>query len=433
MRDGYRPLMTAEMCRVSIRSAHRDTDLALPADLPLCELIPTALDVLGEDVCGSDVRLARTDGEILDVARSLAQCGVYDGELLILTAVPDSARQPEFDLCDAVADAVGRTDPGRSAGRLTTAMVAVLWSAAAVAVLLGRTAFDAAAGTAVAGCAAVISALVGAVVLRRDPSLAVTLGGVAAALAGLTAQLAVPALPGFLLAMSAVSATLLFAWRLLDCGTGAFVPLAGLTMATAALMLVEVLGWLSPAGVGPILSTVSLAVLAGAPRLAARLSGLSAWGWPDDVECRAASARRNLSWIVTAAAGASALGTLVTAVLTVRPLEASAFIATVAAILLLRSRTHPDPRRGAALVIGAGIAASAFIGSVAVHAPWASTWLCGVPIAGAAVAIALGRSDLSLSPAADRVTSVVEYAASAAVIPLACATAGFFTAVRSLV
>ena len=424
--------MTAEMCRVSIRSAHRDTDLALPADLPLCELIPTVVDVVGEDAGGSDVRLARTDGDVLDAARSLAQCGVYDGEMLILTAVTEPTHQPQFDLCAAVADDVGRTNPGMPARRPTTAVVGVLWSAAVVAVLLGRNAFDAAAGHFGTGCATVISALGGAVVLRRDPGLAVTLGVVAAALAGLTAQLAVPALPGFLLAMSAVSATSLVAWRLLDCGTGTFLPLAGMTMAAAAATLVEALGWLSPAGVGPILTTVSLAVLAGAPRLAARLSGLSVSAWPDDVERRAATARRILTWLVMATAGASALGTLVTAVLTVRPLEASAFIATVAALLLLRSRTHPDPGRAAALVIGAGIAASAVIGLVAVRAPSATTWLCGLPIAGAAVATTLGTADLSLSPTADRVMSVLEYAAGAAVIPLACATAGFFAAVRSL-
>ena len=425
--------MTAEMCRVSIRSAHRDTDLALPADLPLCELIPTVVDVVGEEPGGFDVRLARTDGDVLDAARSLAQCGVYDGEMLILTAVTEPTHQPQFDLCAAVADDVGRTNPGMPARRPTTAVVGVLWSAAVVAVLLGRNAFDAAAGHVGTGCATVISALGGAVVLRRDPGLAVTLGVVAAALAGLTAQLAVPALPGFLLAMSAVSATSLVAWRLLDCGTGTFLPLAGMTMAAAAATLVEALGWLSPAGVGPILTTVSLAVLAGAPRLAARLSGLSVSAWPDDVERRAATARRILTWLVMATAGASALGTLVTAVLTVRPLEASAFIATVAALLLLRSRTHPDPGRAAALVIGAGIAASAVIGLVAVRAPSATTWLCGLPIAGAAVATTLGTADLSLSPTADRVMSVLEYAAGAAVIPLACATAGFFTAVRSLV
>ena len=424
--------MTAEMCRVSIRSAHRDTDLALPADLPLCELIPTVVDVVGEDAGGSDVRLARTDGDVLDAARSLAQCGVYDGEMLILTAVTEPTHQPQFDLCAAVADAVGRTNPSMPARRPTTAVVGVLWSAAVVAVLLGRNAFDAAAGHVGTGCATVISALGGAVVLRRDPGLAVTLGVVAAALAGLTAQLAVPALPGFLLAMSAVSATSLVAWRLLDCGTGTFLPLAGMTMAAAAATLVEALGWLSPAGVGPILTTVSLAVLAGAPRLAARLSGLSVSAWPDDVERRAATARRILTWLVMATAGASALGTLVTAVLTVRPLEASAFIATVAALLLLRSRTHPDPGRAAALVIGAGIAASAVIGLVAVRAPSATTWLCGLPIAGAAVATTLGTADLSLSPTADRVMSVLEYAAGAAVIPLACATAGLFAAVRSL-
>jgi len=98
----------------------------------------------------------------------------------------------------------------------------------------------------------------------------------------------------------------------------------------------------------------------------------------------------------------------------------------------LRSRTHPDPGRAAALVIGAGIAASAVIGLVAVRAPSATTWLCGLPIAGAAVATTLGTADLSLSPTADRVMSVLEYAAGAAVIPLACATAGLFAAVRSL-
>ena len=108
-------------------------------------------------------------------------------------------------------------------------------------------------------------------------------------------------------------------------------------------------------------------------------------------------------------------GTLLTAVLSVRPLEASAFIAVVTVILLSRSRTHVDRGRVAALVIGAGIAASAFIGLVAVRAPWTNPWLCGLPIAGAAIVIALGTADLSLSPTADRVMSVVEYAVGAAV------------------
>ena len=425
--------MTAEMCRVSIRSAHRDTDLALPADLPLCELIPSVVDVVGDDVCGRDVRLLRTGGDVLDAARTLAQCGVYDGELLILTAATESTHQPQFDLCDSVVHAVGRTDPGMPARRPTIAVVGVLWSAAAVAVLLGRNAFAASTAIIGAGCATTISALVGAMALRRDPSLAVTLAVVAAALAGLSALLAVPALPGFLLAMSAVSAISLIAWRLLDHGTATLLPVAGMTMAAAAAALPGALGWLSPAAVGPVLTTASLVVLAAAPRLAARLSGLSASARPDDVERRAANARRILTWLVTATAGASAVGTLVTAVLTVRPLEAVAFITGVAAILLLRCRIHPDPQRFAALAIGAGFAVSAAIGLLAVRAPWATTWLCGLLIACAASAIALGTADLSLSPTADRVMSALEYAAGAAVIPLACAAAGFFTAIRSLV
>jgi len=263
----------------------------------------------------------------------------------------------------------------------------------------------------------------------------VTLGVVAAAMAGLSALIAVPTPAGFLLAMSAVSATSLIAWRLLDCGSGTFLPLAGTTMAAAAAALAEALGWLSPAGVGPVLTTASLAVLAIAPRLAARLSGLSASAaaWPDDVERRAASARRMVDRLVTAAAAAAALGTLVTAVRTVRTPEAATYIVTVAAMLLLRSRTHCDPGRAAALAISAAFAVSVLVGLLAVRMPWATAWLCGLPIAAVAAAMALGRADLNHSPTADRVISAVEFAVGAALIPLACATAGFFTAVRSLV
>lgn len=425
--------MTAEMCRVSIRSAHHDTDLALPADLPICELIPSVVDLLGDDVCGRDVRLLRSGGDVLDAARTLAQCGVYDGESLILTAATESTHQPRFDLCDSVVHAVGQTDPGIPAQRPKVAMVAVLCSAAAVAVLLGSNAFAASTAIVGAGCGTTISALVGAVALRRDPTLAVTLAVVAAALAGLSAQVAVLALPGFLLAMSAVSAISLIGWRLLDHGTAMLLPLAGMTMPAAAAALAGALGWLAPVAVGPVLATASLVVLAAAPRLAARLSGLSVSARPDDIERRAANARQILNLLVTATAGASAVGTLVTAVLAVRPLEAVSFITGVAAILLLRCRIHPDPQRVAALAISAGLVVMVVIGLLAVHAPWATTWLCGLLIAGAATAIALDKADLSLSPTADRVISALEYTVGAAVIPLGCVAAGFFTAIRSLV
>jgi hypothetical protein len=163
------------------------------------------------------------------------------------------------------------------------------------------------------------------------------------------------------------------------------------------------------------------------------MSGLSVSAWPEDVERRASSAGRILSWLVTASAATSALGSLVTAVLTVRPLEAATLIAAVAAILWLRSRTHPDPCRAAALLISAGVAVSVFIGLVAVNAPWTTTWLCGLLIAGAAIVMVLGATDLSVPPAAERVMAAVEWAAGAAVVPLACAAAGFFAAIRSLV
>ncbi|HTY27786.1 MAG TPA: EsaB/YukD family protein, partial [Mycobacterium sp.] len=263
--------MAAEMCRVSIRSVHREADLAVFAHLPLCELMPSVAAMLGDDVDGQDVRLGRVDGDVLDPAQSLAQSGVCDGEVLILTTAAERTAQSNFDLCDAVAQAVMRADPREPATHLPVATVAALWSAVAVAALLVRCVVGPAIGGVGIGCAGMASALAGALMVRRHRNMSTTLGLVGSAFAGLTALLAVPALPGFLLAMSAVSATSLGLWRILGFGTRMFLPLSGATMAAAAASLPVALEWLPTQYAGPILTTASVAILAVSPRLASRL------------------------------------------------------------------------------------------------------------------------------------------------------------------
>ncbi|HTY29375.1 MAG TPA: EsaB/YukD family protein, partial [Mycobacterium sp.] len=66
--------MAIQMCRVSVRSAHREADLAVPAHLPLREVLPSVVTMVGGDVCGRDIQLVRVDGDVLDPDRSIAQC-----------------------------------------------------------------------------------------------------------------------------------------------------------------------------------------------------------------------------------------------------------------------------------------------------------------------------------------------------------------------
>ncbi|MCI4676945.1 type VII secretion integral membrane protein EccD [Candidatus Mycolicibacterium alkanivorans] len=419
---------SSDTCRVTIRSAHRDTDLAVPTQLPLCEVLPSVLDVVGDDLGGRDVRLARVDGTVLEPDRSLAACAVHDGEVLILTARTHEAPPPRFDLGASVADAVTPTKPALS----VVTMVGVLWSAAAVAVLLGHGLFDYRAGDLGAAGTATAAALMAAILLQTQPAMSAALGLAGAALAGLTALLAAPGLPGVLLAMSAVSATSLIVWRCTGCATEIVLPVAATTMAAAAAFLAAALGWLPATSVGPMLTTTSLAVLTISPRLAARLAGLSSSAWPDDVEDRARSAHRMLALLVAASAAAAALGASVTAVLTARPTEAACFIAAVAATLLLRARTYTDRYPAAALLLSSAVAVSALLATVVRAAPWTTPWLCGPLMAAAAAAILLGSTDLGTSPAADRVVAAVEFASGAAVVPLGCAAAGLFSTIRAL-
>lgn len=215
---------TDEMCQVSIRTADHEADFTLPAHVPITELIPAVVDLIGkDDFVNAEPRLTRASGEALDMAATLAQCSIPDGELLILTAAADR-RAPviRFDLTTAVVDAVaGLTPPPWPAANRRAGWIVLGWATAVLLTLLGRAMLDPnAARHAAISAAAASLALTGAVVVRRDPTLATTLGVLATTFAGLTAALAVPGQPGppgFLLAMSASAATSLVAWRLLDC------------------------------------------------------------------------------------------------------------------------------------------------------------------------------------------------------------------------
>ncbi|MFW3463094.1 type VII secretion integral membrane protein EccD [Streptomyces microflavus] len=122
----------AESCRLTVRAPSVTIDLAVPADVPVADLLPTLLRYVGEEAeeAGLDHAgwvLQRLGDAPLDEETTLAQAGLSDGAVLHLR--PHTEALPEArldDLVDGIAETVGR--------RLHT------WSAAAARGLLVGTA-----------------------------------------------------------------------------------------------------------------------------------------------------------------------------------------------------------------------------------------------------------------------------------------------------
>lgn len=134
------------LSRVTIVAPHTRVDLALPADVPFADLLPTLLRYAGERLADDPAALqgwslSRLGGLALDASRTPAQLDVRDGELLYLR--PRGADDPELvfdDVVDAVATATqeraGRWQPattrlfGMALGlaALAGGLAAILWA-----------------------------------------------------------------------------------------------------------------------------------------------------------------------------------------------------------------------------------------------------------------------------------------------------------------
>lgn len=374
---------TDEMCRVSIRTADHEADVMLPAHVPIAELIPAVVDLIGkDDFADTGPHLTRVSGEVLDTAATLAQCAIPDGELLMLTSVAARpARVVTFDVSTAVVDTVASlTRPSWPAANRRAGSIVLCWTTAVLLVLLvwGQ-----------------------------------------------------PGLPGFLLAMSATSATSLFAWRLLDWAPLVFLPLATVAMAAAAATVGAVAGWWPPTACGPMLATASVATLAVSARLSVHSAGLSAAGTELDRKTRAA--HRRLTVLTATAAAAAALGAGVTAVTAVRPFVAAGFIAVVGTALLLRSCRQIDPYHVVMLAIASGAAATSLVLLCAIKVPASTPWLCaGLLVVGSGAVWCRQGGRWRLAPATRRAIALLDVAVSAAVVPTAAAAAGVFEALPGI-
>ena len=105
--------------------------------------------------------------------------------------------------------------------------------------------------------------------------------------------------------------------------------------------------------------------------------------------------------------------------------------AVVGLVLVLRTRTHIDPRRRVALVVGGAAAIAARVALVVVSTPGQANWVCLVSTA-LGVSVLSGGFGATANPVARRAVEVLEYLALAAVVPLACWAGGLYGLIRGL-
>ncbi|MEU6062768.1 type VII secretion integral membrane protein EccD, partial [Streptomyces sp. NPDC047097] len=153
----------AGLCRVTVRAPARTVDLAVPADVPVADLLPAVLGYAGDDLEETGVEhggwvLQRLGGEPMDEERTLDSFDLRDGETLYLR--PRTEALPEVHLDDLV-DGIATTLQRRPHGWSPAAARAVLRGLAVATLLTGLAvlALPGGSGTVRAVCATVAALL----------------------------------------------------------------------------------------------------------------------------------------------------------------------------------------------------------------------------------------------------------------------------------
>ena len=444
--------------RVSVHAGSADVDLALPAGVPVAILIPSIVDVLdGRGVTGAGgleavrYQLSAPGRSALDPSMTLAQNGVRDGDVLVLTESRTPPPPPRHhDVARAVSAALGGASaPGsdRQAARRAGATAAGCLTATGALVLIRNTyeasAFGVRGATAGVAAAGGFIALLGAALAQRayrDRMAALALSVLGTAFAALAGFLAVPGaagLPNTLLATSAAAATSVLASRLTGCCS---VTLTAISCAATLIAIAALAGVLTAAplpAISSVTALISLGLLGMAARLSIILAGLSPGLPPPDVEAAdglADKAIRAGDWLAAlqaAFSSSTAVGAVVTVLAGATRPPCLAFGAVTGALLLSRARSD-DRRRTKVSAIGGTAVISTTFGVMAFGMPGRGPWIAAATAMLAAAAIYLGfvLPALRLSPIVRRGAEVLECVALVAMVPLTCWVCGVYSAVR---
>ena len=284
---------SGEMCRLTICGPTSRVELAVPAHVPISDLMPTVLGHLDPALATTGLAhggwvLQRLGEAPLDEDHGTAAAGLYDGDVLHLRPRNDQLPLADFDdLVDGIHTGLStRHDTWRPAlTRRVCVGLAVVCGLLAVLV----TTF-ASAGTTTAVSAGVVGLILvgGGSLLARlldDPTAAVTLAAVGVVAAGV-AGLAMPAGAagpsgwftgaGVLASAVAVAVAATLSRAALGVAQAAFLAVASGAVLTALGLVIGLLAGLSAPATASVVLVMVLAMTRIAPQLAAWLAGLAA-------------------------------------------------------------------------------------------------------------------------------------------------------------
>ncbi|MEV6474170.1 type VII secretion integral membrane protein EccD [Streptomyces sp. NPDC051657] len=458
----------AELCRLTVRAPAKSIDLAVPADVPVADLLPAVLGYAGDDLEEAGIDhggwvLQRLGGEPLDEELTLDSYGLRDGDTLYLR--PRAEALPEVHLDDLV-DGIATTmrdhpfgwTPKVSRWVLLGIVVAVL--AGGVLVIawpggssLSRSVFATVAGLLLLAGAGAASRAVG------DAGAGAALGfmvGPYLALAGwllpggeLAGPHAYETLGARLLAASAAMAGgAVLSLAVVAAFAALFLSVAVVSLFAAVAAVLLLTTDLAPVHAAGILAVLAVVLGAFVPSLAFRMSGMRMPPLPTNAQqlqegiephaASAVSARAILAdgWMTSLYGAVGLVGAACVAILA-RERELAEIIMTVALCLLLvlHARGLGNIWQRMSLV-APGIFGLLLL--VLVAAPAASpgnrlVTAAGLLAAAAAVAIAAwtvpGRR---LVPYWGRAGELLHSALAIAVLPLALWVLGVYGALRAI-
>ncbi|WP_329791554.1 type VII secretion integral membrane protein EccD [Lentzea sp. DG1S-22] len=456
---------SGEMCRLTICGPTSRVELAVPAHVPIADLMPTVLGHLDPALATSGLAhggwvLQRLGEPPLDEDQGTAASGLFDGDLLHLRPRDDLLPLVDFDdLVDGVHTGLSRKQDLWTPALTRYTGVALMAVFAVVAVVVASFAdsglMASISAGAVACCLLVMSAV--AAHARDDRVSALVLGAVAVCAAAV-AGLAVPmggappqhwfTAPGVFAAAFAVAVTAMAVRAV----TGAATEVA-LAVVVAALLVcaggaVTMFGGLSGPGSAAIVVTAALLLTKAAPSAAARLAGLAVEPVPTtadefqegldplpsgDVLDRADSADRYLTGFLSVLGLVLAGGLVVVAAHT--SWDASVFAAVVSVLLLLHARELSSVwHRLTALVPAvAGLVSTACVRAAGGGPVWWTSVLLGLLlVAGAAFACAQVLPGRKLVPRWGRWGDLLHWACALATIPLVLSLTGVYGVISSI-
>lgn len=295
------PHMRSTACRVTVIGPRRRLDLAVPGSVPVAELLPELVR-LGGGEPAEDLRrwsLTTLAGAELPAGRSLDDCGVLDGAVLVL-------RHPALspvgllgtdvvETVTTVTDAAGgRWGPGPA----RILRLAALGAAAAAVAVVAAVTLDGAGAAALAVALSAAAAIAG----TRDSGAAAVLALAAApAYAVAAVELTDPATPAGIVTAAAVGAVVAGLVALLAAPrsrpAAVALMLTGTALGAAAAATTRADG----VDVAAVTTLLAVAAIPAFPAVALRLGGLGPTGdrrTPEGQAAAAQRARTQLPWLL---------------------------------------------------------------------------------------------------------------------------------------